>query len=69
MSEGLKMKYFVLKPSGISAYASASREEMFAYAKSIISENPGLSRDIWEWASEELAKATERKGEEERDES
>ena len=39
---GLKMKYFVLKPSGGDKYAEASRKAMRAYANHIQGENPEL---------------------------
>ena len=50
---GLLMKYFVLKPEGITAYHSASRAAMNAYAKVIEEENPRLASDLREWAVRE----------------
>ena len=51
--EGLKMKYFVLKPAGNDIYAKASRDAMIAYAKTIKEENPKLSGELMVWVSEE----------------
>jgi hypothetical protein len=55
----LKMKYFVLKPKGIDAYAEASRQAMKTYAKWIKKENPELSRDILNWVEVEIESSTE----------
>ena len=59
MSEerGLYAKYFVLKPRGADAFAAASRRAMFVYAQSIMSENPTLSKEIWDWAGHALLDA------------
>ena len=54
---GLKMKYFVLKPSGDDIYAEASRKAMRAYAKHISTENPQFSTDLITWAKTEGEKA------------
>jgi len=56
MSDGLMMKYFVLKPAGDDAYAAASRAAMFRYALFIREENPALARQIWDWATGEHIK-------------
>lgn len=57
--DGLKMKYFVLKPKGNNPYAKASRAAMFAYSKSIEDENYKLAIDLEQWAGEEEVKAKE----------
>ncbi len=49
MSDGLKMKYFVLNPTGSDAYGSASRYAIRAYADAIINENPELCIDLKHW--------------------
>jgi len=49
---GLKMKYFVLKPSGDDAYAKASRDAMLTYADSIKAENFDLASDLILWVDE-----------------
>ncbi|GAI86312.1 unnamed protein product [marine sediment metagenome] len=53
---GLKMKYFVLKPSGDDRYAVASRKAMRAYALHIQNENEELANDLREWADNEMVK-------------
>ena len=53
MSEGLKMKYFVLKPGGDNRYALASRRAMQEYAKTIAPENPTLAHELIEWCRKE----------------
>jgi hypothetical protein len=58
---GIMMKYFVLKPAGDDAYASASRIAMRAYAKHIKDINPELCRDLTEWADQEHAEYYARK--------
>ena len=55
MSDGLKMKYFVLKPRGSDVYAAASRKAMRAYANLIEPENPTLAMELREWADREQA--------------
>ncbi len=50
MSKGLQMKYFVLKPLGIDAYAEASRCAMMKYADVIWDENPELASELREWS-------------------
>jgi hypothetical protein len=57
---GIIMKYFVLKPAGDDAYASASRTAMLAYAKHIKDTNPDLCRDLTEWADHEHAESCAR---------
>lgn len=49
MSNGLQMKYFVLKPKGMDIYAKASRAAMVAYADTIAEKNPDLSEDLFDW--------------------
>lgn len=51
MSEGLQMKYFVLKPAGNNRYALASREAMLAYARVIKSDNKELHDELIAWAT------------------
>lgn len=46
---GLEMKYFVLKPRGLDAYAKASREALLTYAHLIYTTNPELSKDLQDW--------------------
>ena len=48
------MKYFVLKPKGITAYHKASRAAMNVYARQIAAENPQLSKELREWAFNEM---------------
>ena len=48
-ADGLKLKYFVLKPMGNDAYAHASREAMRVYAHHISEVNPEFAGDILEW--------------------
>ena len=52
--EGLKMKYFVLKPEGEDKYAEAARDAMRAYANTINQENPVLAKELREWAQKEM---------------
>lgn len=51
--EGLEMRYFVLKPRGISAFARASRAAMRTFAEIIDDENQVLSGDIYAWVKKE----------------
>ena len=53
-TNGLEMKYFVLKPKGRGPYAIASREAMRTYAEEIKKENPKLARDLNKWAMQEI---------------
>lgn len=57
MTEGLKLKYFVLKPKGDDIYAKASREAMKTYANYIEEINPQFANDLKDWADRELFKA------------
>ena len=50
---GLQMRYFVLKPSGSTAYNIASRKAMREYSKAIADENPELAIDLEKWIAEE----------------
>lgn len=59
-SDGLRMKYFVLKPSGDSAYAAASRNALKSYAESIETVNPVLAKELMEWRKQELKKGLEK---------
>ena len=47
--DGLRMKYFVLKPRGDDVYAYASREAMLTYAAIVQPINPELADDIKQW--------------------
>ena len=49
---GLKMKYFVLKPAGDSPHSEASRVAMKAYAQAINQENTQLAYDLEMWVIE-----------------
>ena len=54
--EGLKMKYFLLKPRSKTlddAYAKASREAMKTYARIIKYDNEQLSEDLINWVQDE----------------
>ncbi len=57
---GLKMKYFVLKPAGDTPYAKASRVALKAYAKSIEGENLELSHDLKMWSIDEQGESNRR---------
>lgn len=56
-TNGLVMKYFVLKPYGTDQYARASRAAMRRYAKVIAAENPELSQELITWADREYVDA------------
>ncbi len=56
MSEGLKMKYFVLNPTKKDAYGTASCEALLAYANSIEPTNYDLASDLREWVRREAEK-------------
>lgn len=58
-NNGLKMKYFVLKPAGDSIYHAASRKAMRAYARHIREENPALAADLEKWAQDEALRASD----------
>jgi hypothetical protein len=53
MSDGLLMKYFVLKPNGDNEHAIASRSAMRAYATAIRANNVVLSDELREWVDRE----------------
>lgn len=53
MSDGLQMKYFVLKPQGDGPHAEASRAAMMAYAETIKSHNLALCDDLMKWVIRE----------------
>ena len=55
--EGIRMKYFVLKPEGNNEHARASRMAMLAYADSIWQTAPVLAQEIREWAFMEEGKS------------
>lgn len=59
MTQGLLMKYFVLKPSGQDQYAAASRAAMRQYARLIRQENEQLHDELMAWAERESAAAME----------
>ena len=48
---GLKMKYFVLKPKGQDLYAFASRMALRKYAQIISDIDPQLAADLNKWIS------------------
>lgn len=50
------MKYFVLKPSGKSEYASASRQAMVTFAEAIRSTDKGLHDSLLKWVDNESDK-------------
>jgi hypothetical protein len=49
VSDGLKLKYFVLNPNKDDNYGMASREAIRAYAHMIDKTNPELANDLWLW--------------------
>ena len=53
MTDGLQMKYFVLKPKGDCPYAAASRKALKAYADAIKAENIQLCHDLHMWEIKE----------------
>ncbi len=58
--EGLKMKYFVLKPEAKAyndIYAEASRRAMKTYSNHIRQENEVLAKELRSWADEESVKS------------
>ena len=59
---GLIMKYFVLTPTKDDAYGHASRQAMRTYAKEIYTENPILSDDLFQWASDAETEKTDNIG-------
>lgn len=60
-NEGLKMKYFVLKPNGDDVYARASRAAMRQYASVIAEENQQFADELQEWADVEQIAALAKK--------
>lgn len=56
---GLRMKYFVLKPSGSDAYARASRAAMLSYASCIEEVDPQLAAELRDWLASVAAGAAE----------
>lgn len=58
-TNGLMMKYFVLKPAGTDVYAQASRRAMRSYAALIEPDNPEFAKDLREWADTEFEAALE----------
>lgn len=59
-TQGLQMKYFVLKPKGEGPYAKASRAAMRQYARLIRQENPDLHDELLEWADKEMFEVREK---------
>ena len=59
---GLQMKYFVVKPSGTSPYAMASRRAIIEYGLAIKLHDPELAEDLFEWAKREARKAIAERG-------
>lgn len=57
MNDGLRMKYFVLKPRGKSPYHHASRAALYAYADAIEDENQTLADDLRAWGGKETSRA------------
>jgi hypothetical protein len=57
MSDGLLMKYFVLKPRGTDVYARASRRAMRTYASLILEENEKFADELRAWADREFEQA------------
>jgi len=57
--DGLKLKYFVLKPEGTDIFAEASRRAMREYANTIrrVGDNKAFSDEIREWADTEFRNA------------
>ncbi|KKM00227.1 hypothetical protein LCGC14_1806510 [marine sediment metagenome] len=50
--DGLKMKYFVLRPDKDDDHAFASRMAIRAYAANIRKVNPQLAKDLNGWVEE-----------------
>jgi len=55
MSNGLLMKYFVLKPASNDLFGSASRMAMLTYAEVIKEKNPEFAGDLIDWVQREQA--------------
>jgi len=49
----LEMKYFVLKPQGLTAHARASRHAMYAYAHEIMVDDEQLGVELLKWVEKE----------------
>lgn len=49
----LDMKYFVLKPKGMTVFADASRQAMRTFANYIYQEDPSLAKSLSSWADME----------------
>tara|TARA_R100001086_G_scaffold225895_2_gene144355 strand:- start:583 stop:774 length:192 start_codon:yes stop_codon:yes gene_type:complete len=62
MSDGLQMKYFVLKPKGDDVFARASRIAMLQYAREIEMENATFAEDIRAWVKNEAMNAEAQRG-------
>lgn len=58
MSDGLQMRYFILKPSGNEPHHAASRAALAAYAESIRSTNLQLADDLLKWVIRETPQTT-----------
>ena len=50
---GLKLKYFVVRPEGNDTHARASRAALRTYSAVILKENEQLSKDIEIWVTKE----------------
>jgi hypothetical protein len=57
--KGLIMKYFVLKPGGLSKNAAASRWAILAYADAIADDNKKFAEDLYLWVEAEQKAAGE----------
>jgi len=55
--DGLKMKYFVLKPRGNDIFAAASRKAMRAYSRHIGDVDEIFADELMDWANDEAKKA------------
>jgi hypothetical protein len=54
------MKYFVLKPAGDDAHATACRAAMRCYARHIHATNSSLADELSDWADAEEAASRDR---------
>jgi len=57
VSDGLELRYFVLKPSGKGDHGKASRAALRAYAEVIANTDQRFANDLENWATEEQLKA------------
>lgn len=58
MSEGLMMKYFVLKPKGTNVHAQASRKAMRVYANYMMAHGEErFGQELRDWADKEWSAA------------